>query len=120
LDALQTATFAGLICMALAPYLIWIWHFKGMIKIRLQGDWNVIRRMNLKDALLIILLFPFALTGGLGALWLYVKGWEEFTRTITICIEFGFISGALIASIMFIFNQIGLYIAKKRKYRIQE
>lgn len=120
MDALQTATFAGLIVMAIIPYLVWIWHFRDMLKARMQGNWTVVKRMDLKDAILIIFLFPFVLTGGIGALWLYAKGWEEFTRTITICIEFGFIGGALLASIMFIFNQIGLYLAKKRKYEIQE
>jgi hypothetical protein len=106
--------------MAISPYVIWIWHFRDLLKARIRGNWTVIKRMNLKDAALMIFLFPFVLTGGIGALWLYVKGWEDFTRTIIICIEFGFIGGILIASIMFIFNQIGLYQAKKRKYEIQE
>jgi hypothetical protein len=120
LDALQTATFAGLICMTIAPYLIWTWHFRDMLTARMQGNWTVIRRMNLEDAILMIFLFPLMLTGGIGALWLYVKGWEDFTRTITICIEFGFIGGGILASMMFIFNLIGLHFAKKSKSKPQE
>lgn len=120
MDALQTATFAGLIIMAIAPYFIWIWHFRDLLRARIHGNWTLIRRMNTKDALLVIFLFPFVLTGGIGAVWLYYKGWEDFTRTITICIEFGFIGGTLIAAIAFIFNQIGLYLANRRKYETQE
>lgn len=65
MDALQFVTFVGLICIAVAPYLIWIWHFRDLLKTRTQGNWNVIRPINLKDIILVVFLFPVVLTGGM-------------------------------------------------------
>jgi len=104
--------------LTVVPYLLWIWHYRDLIKSRLQG--TSYRPVNLKDIVLMILILPPALTGGIGALWLYYKGWEDFTRTITICIEFGFIGGGILATYMIIINQIKLYLTKKRKPKPQE
>lgn len=114
MDASQTVTFAGLICMAVAPYFIWIWHFRDLYKARIQGKaevWSI----NLEDIVIVVFLCPFMLTGATAAVWLYYKGWEDFTRTILISIGGGFIGGGLLASFMVIFSLIRRRIIKNRR-----
>jgi hypothetical protein len=48
---------------------------------------DTVRPATLKDILLIVLMFPLYLTGLVGAVWLFYKEWDEFTRVTLLCAE---------------------------------
>ncbi|MGA9388042.1 MAG: hypothetical protein WBV70_04360 [Candidatus Bathyarchaeia archaeon] len=81
-----------------------------MFALRIHGTVGV---MTLKDAIVFVLLCPVLLTGCVGAVWIYFKGWEDFTRTISACISFGFLMGVVTVSFFYIMNRVSLRTMKR-------
>ena len=110
MDASQVVVFASLIAVAIVAIYSWLWEWRRLIALRIQGTVGL---MTLKDAIAFVLLCPVLLTGCVGAVWIYFKGWEDFTRTISVCISFGFLMGVVTTSFFYIMNKISLRTMKR-------
>jgi hypothetical protein len=47
--------------------------------------------------------------------WMYFKGWEDFTRILLVCISFGFLMGGITALLFYIMNRASLRMTKTEK-----
>jgi hypothetical protein len=112
LDTSQLIAFMFLIAAVIVAIFLWLWEWRHLIAVRLRGTVGV---MTLKDAVIFVLLCPVTLTGSVGAVWIYFKGWEDFTRIILVCISFGFLMGGITALLFYIMNRASLRMMKTEK-----
>lgn len=110
MDPSQETTFALLIVTGITAVILWLKQWWPLYKIRATGKVAV---MDWKDALAVVLVIPIGLTGFIGALWIYRKGWEDFSRTISICLSYGLIGGIIFATFFYAVNRISLRMLKK-------
>lgn len=105
MDMSQATVFVFLIATVIVAIFLWLMEWRHLIATRMKRTVEV---MTLKDGLTFVLLCPVLITGCIGAMWIYFKGWEDFTRTILISMSYGFLMGIITASLFYLMNRTSL------------
>lgn len=105
MDLLQVSISTFLIVAAIVAVYLFLRQWRHLIAVRIKGKVGV---MTLRDALAFAFAIPVVLTGSVSVVWIYFKGWEDFTRILLVSIGFGFLMGFVTVGFFYLMNRLSL------------